>query len=166
MSLPSLLTVVAEAGAHAPQAPDQQLFDLDHTVFVMLGLFLLALALLSKWLWTPYLRVRDQRVARTEGDREQAARLEAEASARLTRVAAQLAEARRTGAAERARARAEAQAREQTILAEAQAAAQRALAEARGRLDSAFTAERAKLDQRAAALGREITEKVLGRRLA
>jgi F0F1-type ATP synthase membrane subunit b/b' len=159
----TFLTVVAEAAARAPQAPDQQLLDLDATVLVMLGLFLLTSVVLTQWLWKPYLRVREERVGRVDGYRQEAARLETEAKTRLAHVEAKLADARRAGSSERARARTEAQAREQAILAEAQAAAARSLAEARARLDSAFAAEQARLHERASALGREIGEKVLGR---
>ena len=116
----------------APQSHEPQLIDIDHTVFVQLGLFLLLILVLSRLLWKPYLRVRGERVARVEGYREEAARLEADAQQRLDRAEAALAEARRVGAGERAVARAEAQAREQTLLAEANAAAQKALGEARG----------------------------------
>ena len=77
-----------------------------------------------------------ERVARVEGYREEAARLEADAEQRLARADVQLAEARRVGAGERAVARAEAHAREQTLLAEANAAAQKKLADARVRLNA------------------------------
>ena len=103
------------------------------TVFVQLGIFLLLMLVLGQFLWKPYLRVRTERVARVEGYREEAVRLEADAQQRLARADAALAEARRVGAGERAVARAEAHAREQTLLAEATAATQRKLAEARAR---------------------------------
>jgi F-type H+-transporting ATPase subunit b len=165
MNLTSFISAVAQA-ATAPQAPDQQLMDIDATVFVQLGLFLLTMFLLTKLLWRPYLRVRQERTTRVEGYREEAARLEQEAAVRLTRVEAQLAEARRAGSLERAKARNEAQAREQKLVAEAQAAASRTLAEARSKLDAAFAAEASRLQERAATLGREIAEKVLGRKAA
>jgi F-type H+-transporting ATPase subunit b len=150
----------------APQAPEPQLLDIDRTVFLQLGLFFLTAFLLTRLLWRPYLKVRSERVSRVEGFREEASRLETEASARLARVEAQLAEARRTGSAERARARAEAQTREAEIVARAQAEAQRALAGERSKVEAAMAAERARLDQRAATLGREIAERVLGRPVA
>jgi F-type H+-transporting ATPase subunit b len=157
---PVALTLASDP---APQAEDPQLIDLDGTVFVMLALFFVVMAVLTKWLWKPYLRVRDERVTRVDGYRADATRLEADAAARLTRVEAALVEARRAGGAQRNAARAEAQVREQKIVAEAQAAAQKALAQARAQVDSAIAAERAKLQARAAVLGAEITEKVLGR---
>lgn len=164
MSFTPFLTSLAAAAA--PRAHEQVLLDVDGTVFVMFGLFVLTALALTQLLWKPYLRVRDERVSRVEGRRQEAARLESDAAARLARVEAQLADARRIGSSERARSRAEAQAKEQEILAQAQAEAQKALAEARARVEAAIAAERAKLEERALLLGREITEKVLGRRVA
>jgi F-type H+-transporting ATPase subunit b len=151
------------AGDPAPQSPEPQLLDVDGTVFVMLGLFFVVMFVLTHWLWRPYLRVKEERVARVDGYRAEASRLESDAAARLARVEAELAEARRLGSAQRASARSEAHLREQKIVADAQAAAQQALAQARTRLEAAFAAERDKLHTRASVLGTEITEKVLGR---
>src|SRR5262245_57287116 len=161
----SFLLALAQA-APAPESAEPQLLDIDGTVFVMLGLFLVTMFVLTQLLWKPYLRVREERVARVDGYKEEAKRLEAEASTRLANVEAQLGEARRAGSAERARVRAEAVHREQAILASAQAAAQKALAEARGRIETALAGERANLKVRAEALGREAAEIVLGRRVA
>jgi F-type H+-transporting ATPase subunit b len=162
MSTDFFLSTLAEV---APQSPEPQLLDVDGTVWAMFALFLITAFVLNQWLWKPYIRVREERVARVDGYRQEAERLEREAASRLARVEAQLAEARRAGSAERSRARNEAQAHEGRLVAEAQAAAQRALADARTRVEAAIAAERAKLHDRAAFLGREITEKVLGRSL-
>jgi F-type H+-transporting ATPase subunit b len=163
-SLAILLQVTA-AGA-APRSDEAQLLDLDGTVFVMLGIFLVLLAVLWLLLWRPYLRVRDERVARVEGARNKATRLEAEAASRLSRVESALAEARRAGDAEANKLRLEAQAREQQIIAEAQGAARAMMTEARGKLDAALATEKASLEQQTALLAREIAEKALGRSLA
>src|SRR5215831_14109578 len=140
---------LALLAAGAPQSHEPQLIDVDATLLVQLGLFLLLMLVLHKFLWGPYLRVRSERVTRVEGYREEAAHLEAEAAARLARAEAALAEARRVGSGERAVARAEAHAREQTLLAEANAAAQRTLADARARVQASLEAERAELGRRA-----------------
>ena len=147
----------------APEAHEPQLIDVDHTIFVQLGIFLVLFLILSKFLWKPYLRVRTERVARVEGYREEAARLEADAEQRLARADVQLAEARRVGAGERAVARGEAHAREQTLLAEANAAAQRKLAEARTRLNAVVDAERKKLAADASQVAAAAARKILGR---
>ena len=162
------LTILLEAAAAgaAPRAAEPQLLDIDGTVFLMVGVFLLVLGVLWLLLWRPYLRVRDERVARVEGAREQAVQLDAEAAARLSRVESALAEARRAGEAEAAKLRIEAQAREQRIMAEAQGAARTMLAEARAKLDQTVATEKASLERQTAALARDIAEKALGRRLA
>ena len=149
--------------ATAPQVHEPQLIDIDGTIFVQLGLFLLLVAVLHRFLWKPYLAVRGERVTRVDGYRQEAERLDAEADARMARAEAELAEARRLGVGERAVARAEAMAREHTLLAEAQAAAQRTLAQARAQLDAMLTAERTQLQQKAIEIGREAAKKVLGR---
>jgi F-type H+-transporting ATPase subunit b len=165
MTASSIYLAFAQAGAKAPEASAQQLLDVDGTLFINLGLFLVAMFLLTQLFWKPYLRVRAERTSRIEGEKENARTLEAEAATRLSRVDAELAEARRAGSAERARVRNEAQRREQEVLSRAQTAAQKTLAEGRARIESAMTTERASLAARAEALGREAAEKVLGRRV-
>jgi F-type H+-transporting ATPase subunit b len=147
----------------APEAHEPQLIDVDHTVFIQLGIFLLLLLVLNKFLWQPYLRVRTERVARVDGYREEAVKLEADAQQRLARADAALAEARRVGAGERAVARAEAHTREQTLLAEATAATQRKLAEARARLTASVEAERKKLEADSSEVAMAAARKILGR---
>jgi len=150
----------------APRSAEAQLLDIDGTVFVMLGIFLVLLLILWQFLWKPYLRVRDERVARVEGAREKAAQLEADAATRLSRIETALAEARRTANAEMGKLRIEAQAREQKIIAEAQDASHRMLVDARAQLDAALATEKANLQKHTSLLGRQIAEKALGRRLA
>jgi F0F1-type ATP synthase membrane subunit b/b' len=147
----------------APVSHEPQLIDVDYTAFIQLGLFLLVMFALRGLLWKPYLRVRAERVSRVEGYREEAARLEQDAAARLARAEAALAEARRVGSGQRAVARAEAQAREQTLLAEATAAAQRTLNEARQRLEATVAAERDKLVAQATTVAEAAAKKILGR---
>jgi F-type H+-transporting ATPase subunit b len=150
----------------APQSHEPQLIDIDATVFVQLAIFLLALVVLTRFLWKPYMRVRTERVARVEGYREEAARLETDAQQRLARADAALAEARRVGAGERASARNQAHAREQTLLAEANAAAQRKLADARARLNATVDAERKKLTDQSSEVAVEAARKILGREVS
>jgi len=155
--------LLVSMAAGAPHAAEQQLLDIDGTVFVTLGLFLLMLFLLKPLLWTPYLKVRQERSTRIEGYREDAERMDKEAEARFEKIQAELAETRRQGAGELAMARAEAQGREQTITAEANAKAQATLKEAGEKLEQAMAREKASLRSRAEALGREAASQVLGR---
>lgn len=132
----------------------------------MLGLFLVLLLILWQFLWKPYLRVRDERVARVDGARDQAAQLEADAATRMSKVENALAEARRAGGSENAKLRQEAQAREQQIIAEAQEAARKMMTEAKTKLDAALATEKANLQAQTTLLAGEIAAKALGRRLA
>ena len=149
--------------ATAPQATESQLLDVDGTVFVMLGLFVLALAVLTPLLWKPYIRIKGERTTKVEGYRAQAEQMEVDAKARFEKVEKQLAEARREGAGALAVARVQAHSREQTLLAHAHTQAQATLAEAKAKLEAAMAAQKANLDQKAEALGREAAAKVLGR---
>ena len=150
----------------APRSAEVQLLDIDGTVFVMLGIFLVLLLILWQFLWKPYLRVRDERVARVEGARATATQLEADTAARLTRIETALAEARRAGIAQTTKLRLDAQAREQQIVTEAQDRARQMMLEARAKLDAALLAEKANLQKHTNLLGRQIAEKALGRSLA
>ncbi len=147
----------------APTSHEPQLIDLDGTVFVQLGLFLVLALALWRLLWRPYLRVRGERVTRVEGYRQEAAALEANAADRLSKAEAALAAARKLGAGERATARAEAQAREQVVLAEANTEAQKTLAAARERLNATLTTERAKLEAQTREVAQTAARRILGR---
>lgn len=152
--------------AGAPESHEPQLIDLDGTALIQLGLFFVLMAVLRKFLWKPYLKVLGERTTRVEGHREEAARLEAEAAARLAKAEAALSEARRVGAGERAEGRAIAQRRENELLAEANAGAQKTLADARARVDATLQAERAKLQQTASEVGLQVARKILGREVS
>ena len=152
--------------ATAPRSEESQLLDIDGSVVVMLGIFLVLLLILWRFLWRPYLRVRDERVGRTEGAREKASQLEADAAARMAKVEGALTEARRAALVEMGKLRQEAQAREQQLIAEAQEAARKMLVEARAKLDVAVANEKANLREQTALLGRQIAEKALGRSMA
>jgi len=150
----------------APQSHEPQLIDLDGTVFVQFGLFLLLMLVLRQFLWRPYLKVLGERTTRVDGYKADAVRLEAEAAARLAKAELALAEARRVGAGERVEARAIAHKREQELLAAANAGAQKTLADARARVSATLATERANLQKTAAEFGTQAARKILGREVA
>lgn len=152
--------------AAAPTSHEPQLIDLDATVWIQLGIFLLLAVVLWQLLWRPYLRIRAERVTRVEGYRQDAAKMEADAAARLAEAESALAGARRMGTAERASARAEAHAREQAILAKANADAQKTLADARARLDASLETERLKLQAQTRDVAKAAAQRILGREVA
>jgi F-type H+-transporting ATPase subunit b len=152
--------------APPPEAHAPQLIDVDGTVFVQLGLFLVLVVILTKLLWKPYLRVRTERVARVDGYRKEAQRMETDAAARLAKAEAELGEARRIGSGDRATARAEARVREQELLAAAQADAQRALGAARTKLDAVVATERTRIEAGARDIALQAARRILGREVA
>lgn len=153
--------------ATAPkESHEQQLLDLDWTLAVQLGVFVLLVLLLTPLLWRPYLRVRRQRVERIEGGMADAQRLEAEAGLRVQKVEQALHDARREAARERERVQAEAQALESEMFSKAQAEAHAMLTSAGTRLQSSIADERSKLMPRAQELGRSIVRQVLGREVS
>jgi F-type H+-transporting ATPase subunit b len=162
----SIYLVLAQTGPRAPEAHEQQLLDIDGTLFLQFGLFLLTMYLLTQLLWKPYLRVRGERSTRIDGYKEEARRHDADAATRLAKVEAELGQARRAGSAERTRVRTSAQVREQEIIKAAQEAAQKTIVEARTRVETALAGERRSLATRAELLGKQAAEKVLGRKVA
>jgi F-type H+-transporting ATPase subunit b len=147
----------------APVSHEPQLIDLDGTVLVQFGIFLLLALVLYQFLWKPYLRVRGERVTRVEGYRQDAVKMDADAAERLAKAEIALNAARREGTGERAKARAEAQTREAAVLAEANAEAQKTLAAARARLEETLKAERAKLDAQTREVAATAARRILGR---
>src|SRR4051812_50228826 len=97
----------------APTSHEPQLIDIDQTVFVQLGIFLLLALVLWRLLWRPYLRIRGERVTRVEGYRQDAVKMDADAAERLAKAGPARAAGRRQGPGRRATPRAEAPAREQ-----------------------------------------------------
>ena len=75
-------------------ASGHPLIDIDYTVFVQFGLFLLLFALANKLLFKPYLQLRERRKAGIDGAREEAERMTAQADAKLADYEKQLAAAR------------------------------------------------------------------------
>jgi F-type H+-transporting ATPase subunit b len=158
----SLIFLLSEA----PTSHEPQLIDIDQTVFVQLGIFLLLALVLWRLLWRPYLRIRGERVTRVEGYRQDAVKMDADAAERLAKAELGLAAARRQGSGERAAARAEAQTREQAVLAAANTEAQKTLAAARVRLEATLQTERAKLGAQTQDVAKTAAQRILGREIS
>ncbi len=139
------------------------LIDLDGTVFVQFGLFLLTMAVLYVLLFRPYLKVRDAREHHIDGARDEAKSM-AERSATMEReVEAQIVKARQRGIEERNGLRAEGVAHEQRVLAEARAVAQKEIDGGRASAARDREAARAALLAESGAIGRKVAARILGR---
>ena len=145
---------------------EHPLIDLDLTVVVQFGLFLVMLVVLNKVLFQPYLRLRDKRQAGIEGARLEADRMVAEADAKLADYETSLAAARDRASEESRKIRGEAAAHEREVTGKARAAATAAMTEAQTKVRAETAAARAQLMPQADALARQMTSKLLGREVA
>ena len=142
------------------------LIDIDLTVFVQFGLFLLLFVAANKLLFQPYLALRERRKAGIEGAREEAERMTASADAKLADYEKQLAAARSRANDEGRKVRAEASAHEKDVTDKARAEAQKAIDEATAKMKQETEAARLQLLPQASTLARQIASKLLGREVA
>lgn len=149
----------------APLQEEHPLIDIDHTVWIQLLLFFVVAFIGSRLLFRPYLRMRDERAAGIEGARDEAARLSAEADARLAHYEGEIAGARGRAQDERRVMRNEAATRQREATEKARAEATRAFDEARARVERETNAARQQLMPRAAQVAEEIAGKLLGRKV-
>ncbi|MSP61166.1 MAG: hypothetical protein EXR72_12640 [Myxococcales bacterium] len=139
------------------------LIDIDGTVFLQMGIFLLLTAVLYALVFRPYLAVRDLREKGIGGARAEARAMEERASAIVVAYDTQLTRAKQRGAEERGKLRAEGVAHEQRVLAEAGAASNKEIGAARERARSEQEAARKALLGEASTVGGTIAGRLLGR---
>lgn len=151
--------IVSLAGGHP-------LIDIDLTVVVQFVLFLVLFVVANRFLFQPYLQLRERRKARIEGARAEADRMTAEADAKLAAYEKQLAVARDRANEEGRKVRLEAAAHEREVTEAARRTAQQATDEAQATMRRETEAARAQLMPQADALARAITSKLLGREVA
>jgi len=151
--------IVSLAGGHP-------LIDIDLTVVVQFVLFLVLFALANRFLFQPYLQLRERRKAGIDGARAEAERMTAQADAKLADYEKQLTVARDRANEEGRKVRLEAAAHEREVTDQARTAAQKAIDEAQATMRSETEAARAQLMPQAEALARAITSKLLGREVA
>ncbi len=147
-------------------ASGHPLIDIDLTVFVQFGLFLLLFLAANKLLFQPYLQLRERRKAGIEGARAEADRMTAQADAELANYEKQLAAARTRANEEGRKVRAEASTHEKDVTDKARAEAQKAIDEATAKMRQETEAARLQLLPQANTLAKQIATKLLGREVA
>lgn len=157
-------TILLAAAAAA--AKDPPLIDLDSTVLIQLVVFVLTAIVLSRFLFKPFLAMRAARAEGIEGAREQAARMDDEARAKVADYDAKYTAARTRAQDERGKVRAEAALREREISDAARRETEAAVTTARAKLETDAATARAELAPRADEIARTIVKKVLGREVA
>ena len=150
----------------AAQEEPTPLIDLDGTLFVQWALFLIVMAICSRFLFKPYLKLRDSRRAANEGAREEAQAMQKRAQDMLESYDQELQRARLRGAEERQRLRSEGAGYEREVVGAARDEAQKALEAARLRITTEAGTARKQLETQSVVLSRLIVRKILGREVA
>jgi F-type H+-transporting ATPase subunit b len=147
----------------AAASDDVPLIDLDHTLWIQLGIFLLLMLFLSKVVFGPYLKLKDAREKGIEGARGEAKEMQQGAAERVADYEARLLQAKQRGGEERARLGAEGANRERDILTLARAETSRSIEAARASLHQEAVKLRADMAPRVGDLAAAVARKLLGR---
>ncbi len=137
--------------------------DLDITLFLQLGLFLLTLVVLNSLLFKPFLRVLDARYEKLHGAQHEVERLSKNAATDLEVYNARLREARELAQKEREALVAAGREEERRLLAEVRNDIAKQLNAAREQVSRAELEAKQALTADTDALARRMVEKVLGR---
>lgn len=137
--------------------------DIDGTIFIQAGIFLLLMAILYPMLFKPWLAARDRREQAIAGTTDAAADLRARADELARSYDAGLAEARAKATALRSDAVKAGEAERQRQLASARATAGIELEDLRQRLAREAETAREALGARVDEIARDIASKLLGR---
>lgn len=137
--------------------------EVNVTLLIQLALFLVLLAGLSKFLFTPFLRIYDERERRIEGAAAEAARMVAGSDHKAEAIESTLRSAQDEARSILRELREKGVAKERAIIDEARTSAQLRLEGARTELRGTTERVREKLRAEAQDLAGEIVEKVLNR---
>jgi F-type H+-transporting ATPase subunit b len=140
--------------------------DVDLSLFVQLGLFVVLLLVLKPTLFDPMMKLFEEREARIEGTRNQATKTDIKSAKAKAKADAIVAKGREEGTAQRETLRAEGVKREAELMNLVRAATTKTLEEGRAATGSEADAARKQLRLDAHALGREMAARVLGREVA
>jgi F-type H+-transporting ATPase subunit b len=139
------------------------LVDLDATVFLVIGIFLLFYLLLRFALFRPVLRLLDERQARIEGTRKLAQELREKAMEATRQYEALLKEARAQGAELKLSLRQEGQRLERELVDEVRRETEAQLVAGKAELQAEMERAAAELEREVAALSRAAAARLLGR---
>lgn len=147
-------------------AAEHPLIDIDLTVLVQLGLFVVLFVACNKLLFQPYLRLRERRRAGIEGAKAEAETMSAQADSKLASYEKQLAAARSRAGEESRKIRTEAAAAEKKVTDDAKAAALSAINSAQAKVRSETEAARKELLAQADAISSKMATRLLGREVS
>lgn len=147
-------------------AAEHPLIDIDWTVLVQLGLFVILFIACNKLLFQPYLKLRERRRSGIEGAKAEAETMSAQADAKLASYEKQLTAARSRAGEESRKIRAEAAAHEKEVTDKAKASALAAISSAQSTVRSETEAARKELLAQANAIAAKMASRLLGREVS
>jgi len=140
--------------------------DLDLSLFVELGFFLVLLLVLKPALFDPMMRLFEEREKRIEGTRHKATKVDEKSAKALAKAQAIVGKGRDAGAAERDALRAEGTKREAELMSQVRAEAAATLERGRAEIGAEAKTARTQLTADASSLGRDMAARVLGREVS
>lgn len=166
MSLLVVSTLTDTAAGALSFAEGAVTVDLDASLLIHLGFFLVLLLVLKPALFDPMMRLFDEREKRIEGTRHQATKEDQRSAKALAKYEASLAKAREEGGRERDSLRADGQKREADLMRKVRTEVAKTLDAGRAETTKAAEASRQQLSTDARTLGRDMASRVLGREVA
>jgi F-type H+-transporting ATPase subunit b len=152
-----LLASLSETGAEQP------LIDIDGTVFIQLGIFLLLFLLMRSLVFQPFLRMIEQRHQLTDGSIAEAEAMLKKAEEQVAAYETAIAKTRSEALEDRAKIRVAATVDAKVIVDAARAETTKEIATANQRLAKEGAAARQELNKQSVDLGRQVAEKILAR---
>ncbi|MBS2019668.1 MAG: H(+)-transporting ATPase [Deltaproteobacteria bacterium] len=162
----SLLNVTTITESLKTAAEGAVTIDLDSTLFVQLGLFLVLLFVLKPTLFDPMLKLFEEREKRIDGTRLKASKEDEKSAKALAKYEAIVGKGREAGASERDALRQTAMKQEAELMARVRSETASTLERGRAEIAKETQATRAQLQGEARTLGRDIASRVLGREVA
>lgn len=161
----SILTdrVITDAGGAL--AEGAVTVDLDLSLFVQLGLFLILLFVLKPVLFDPMMRLFEEREARIDGTRNEATKTDVASAKALAKAQTIVAKGRDAGATERDALRADGIKREAELMNKTRAESAATLERGRAEINAEAETARKELAGEARSLGRDVAARVLGREI-
>jgi len=137
--------------------------DIDLTVLIQFGIFLVLLVVLNTFVFRPFLALRKERSENIEGARTKAGQLDAEADEKIAGYEEQIVTARKDAASVRAKFREEGEQTAADVLAEAHGKSDAKLETARQKMAKSIESAQSALRSQANDVAKAIAHKLLDR---
>ena len=153
------LYVLLAAEGHTPPP----LVDIDWTVLIQFGIFMVLLIVLSKFVFGPWLALQQERDDNIDGAKSMASDLDSDADEKISNYEDKLIAARKEAAGVRAEYRKEAEGKAGEVLRSARGLSEKKVKAARTKLAEDSAAAQVELGKRADEIAKAIATRLLGR---